>query len=41
MAMTESMEEMKTEQSNDKMIKAYLKREAQRKKREKKKKRRG
>ena len=37
MAMTESMEEMKTEQSNDKMIKAYLKREAQKKKREKKK----
>merc|ERR1712139_438486 len=32
MAMTESMEEMKTEQSNDKMIKAYLKREAQKKK---------
>merc|ERR1711998_745895 len=33
MAMTESMEEMKTEQSNDKMIKAYLKREAQKKRR--------
>ena len=37
MAMTESMEEMKTEQSNDKLFKAYLKREAQKKKREKKK----